>query len=264
MRRASFGVGERCLAILLDREQSKDGGSQDCSFLHARYAASSIVESDLTSILGNAATPVHRLPLFSKLLLPSSPIDLIFAPAPRSYWTSTHPLFRGPTEQNLVTDYLAAFHHLRSTQSNARVYLHAHSIGCGILLQLLLRHPDIGQQVEGIILEAPMTSLADMLAVMYPHKLLPYRYLSPFLFDRYDSLEALTTLGSRAEMKRLKMLFVVLEKDELVPREMTKRFFEHARASGLDVVEVQIGGALHDTGYLQASWVKATKTSVTC
>lgn len=216
----------------------------------------------LTSFIGNAATPVHRLPLFSKLLLPSGSVDLIFAAAPRSYWTSTHPLFQGPSENNLVTDYHAAFRHLRNTHPTARIYLHAHSIGCGVLLQLLLQHPEIMCDIEGIILEAPMTSLADMLSVMYENRFLPYRYLSPFLFDRYDSVQALSKLGEREEMKQLRVLIVALEKDELVPREMTKRFFEYAKASGLDVQEVQITGALHDTGFLQASWMKAIRAFV--
>lgn len=97
---------------------------------------------------------------------------------------------------------------------------------------------------------------------MYENRLLPYRYLSPFLFDRYDSIQALTTWSQREEMKQLRMLIVALEEDELVPREMTKRFFEHAKASGLNVAEVQIAGALHDTGYHQASWVKAIRAFV--
>ena len=123
-------------------------------------------------------------------------------------------------------------------------------------------HPALASDIEGILLEAPMTSLADMLSAMYENRFLPYRYLSPFLFDRYDSIQALTKLGQREEMKQLRMLIVALEKDELVPRGMTKRFYEHAKASGLDVREVQIAGALHDTGYLQASWVKAIRAFV--
>ena len=57
-----------------------------------------------------------------------------------------------------------------------------------------------------------------MAKAMYPHWLIPYRYLGPFAFDRLDAIAAL-----RSADKSMPLLSLVSEADELVPRELSQQ-----------------------------------------
>lgn len=50
-------------------------------------------------------------------------------------------------------------------------------------------------RLEALILETPFVSVSRMLETVYPQRWLPYRYLSPFLWNHWDSTSSLRRLG---------------------------------------------------------------------
>jgi hypothetical protein len=68
---------------------------------------------------GNASTPLRRLPIFKRILesrsLASLPVAVL-AVAPRSYWSSTHRLFAGPSERRLLLDFSTALSYAHRRQ----------------------------------------------------------------------------------------------------------------------------------------------------
>ncbi|KAJ9113685.1 hypothetical protein QFC22_005994 [Naganishia vaughanmartiniae] len=176
---------------------------------------------------GNVGSPLHRLPLFRKLLLHpllhrptphTPPIDLeIIAVPPRSYGLSTHST---PSESRLLKDYTAICEYAttRAEQHAAGVRGHqvpvifmGHSLGASIAAVLLSQlptqsasssdastatptteHPDRQARVrcDGLIFENGFASIPGMVKALYPHRWLPYHHLGSFAFDRWDALAA--------------------------------------------------------------------------
>jgi uncharacterized protein len=82
-----------------------------------------------------------------------------------------------------------------------------------------------------------------MLAELYPQKWLPYRYLWPFLWNYWDSEEALRSIASY--QNRPSVLIVQAEKDEVIPADQTNRLEALCKDLGLDVAKTVVPGALH-------------------
>ncbi|KAG6846648.1 hypothetical protein H0H93_012662, partial [Arthromyces matolae] len=149
---------------------------------------------------GNAGNPLHRIPVFQSLLSAHSsvratvkPDITVISPAPRSYWTS-----RGrPSQRGILTDYTSALSYALNQYPRARIVLYGHSLGGAVALCLLSQRnlPEVlgkdAERVSGVILENPFASIPGMIEALYPQKWLPYRYLKPFVWDRWDALGAL-------------------------------------------------------------------------
>jgi pimeloyl-ACP methyl ester carboxylesterase len=176
--------------------------------------------------IGNVGSPLHRLPLFRKLLLhpllqrstPHSPaIDLeIIAIPPRSYGLSTN---SGPSESRLLKDYTAICEYATARAEQVApglpghrvpVLFMGHSLGASIAVVLLSRIPanlsssdnpvtsPATQRIalqprvrcDGLIFENGFASIPEMVKALYPHKWLPYHHLGSFAYDRWDALSA--------------------------------------------------------------------------
>jgi pimeloyl-ACP methyl ester carboxylesterase len=125
------------------------------------------------SATGNAGNPLHRIPVFTTLL-DAIPSLAIFAPAPRSYWTSSDAA--RPTQAGLTADYTAALAFAASRFPTSRLTIYGHSLGASIALCLLASHTDVSKaaaMVHGLVLENAFSNMPDMLRVLYPQRWLP-------------------------------------------------------------------------------------------
>ena len=109
-----------------------------------------------------------------------------------------------------------------------------------------------------------------MLRALYPQRWLPYRYLGPFVRDRWDARAAAAAhIFPRGLARRAMVL--VSERDEVVPPAMGREIFEVLRASG-DAEEGVDGGpggvvgrlvvlerALHEDAWRYRDWTQAMK-----
>ncbi|KAG5638730.1 hypothetical protein H0H81_010540 [Sphagnurus paluster] len=241
---------------------------------------------------GNAGNPLHRLPVFQALLRATSTGNLhtptaVLAVAPRSYWTSTP---RRPTQDGLIADYIAALGYAQLRFPGARTILYGHSLGGAVALCMLdhLSSPAVSKQtreldtscasIAGLILENPLSSVPDMLPALYPPRWVPYRHLRPFVWDRWDALgaveAAVATPGENiSPLVRLsrKMLVLVSENDEVVPRTMGAQIVKAAaerdvQSGAGDPVRgpqlVVIRGALHENAWDRYGWAEAVRAYV--
>ncbi|GAA5991541.1 hypothetical protein JCM10908_005752 [Rhodotorula pacifica] len=184
---------------------------------------------------GNAGTPLLRLPVFRTLLQPdptdpSQPRITLLAVAPRSYWLSDRTT---PTQKGVLGDYTAALRHAREMHGPDATYiLYGHSLGGAAATLLLLRQIDqldnTSPPISGLILENPLPSIPYMVRALYPQRWLPYHYLGPFAFDKWDALSALEqhagqlSQGSRAEGSGARekippSLWIRSGRDEIIP-----------------------------------------------
>ena len=91
-----------------------------------------------------------------------------------------------------------------------------------------------------------------MLLTLYPQRWLPYRYLSPFLRNHWDSLHALEHLASSSSSssisaKDLEILILSAGADELVPASHSLELEQRAKQLGMqNVRRVEVKGALHN------------------
>jgi pimeloyl-ACP methyl ester carboxylesterase len=222
---------------------------------------------------GNAGNPLHRIPVFTTLLN-AIPSLAIFAPAPRSYWTSSGAA--RPTQAGLTADYVAALAFAASRFPTSRLTIYGHSLGASIALCLLAPHTDVSKAaVHGLVLENAFTSVPDMLRALYPQRLLPYHYLGPFVCDRWDARAAASSHTFPRDLARRAMV-LVSERDEVVPPAMGKEIFGALRASGdnqegwrgvggsMRMQEplgrfVMVEGALHEDAWRYREWTRAMK-----
>ena len=231
----------------------------------------------LSLATGNAGNPLHRIPVFTTLLN-AIPSLAIFAPAPRSFWTSSGAA--RPTQAGLTADYTAALAFAASRFPTSRLIIYGHSLGASIALCLLESRTDVSKAaavVHGLVLENAFTSVPDMLRVLYPQRLLPYRYLGPFVCDRWDARAAAAEHTFPRDLARRAMV-LVSERDEVVPPAMGKEIFGALRASAGNQPEeewkgvggsmrmqdplgrfVVVEGALHEDAWRYREWTRAMK-----
>jgi hypothetical protein len=193
---------------------------------------------------GNGGNPLQRIPVFVTLLN-AIPSLAILAPAPRSYWTSTA---ARPTQAGLTADYTSVLAFAASHFPTSRLTIYGHSLGASIALCLLASRkncdvpnpvPTAAVHVHGLVLENAFTSVPDMVRALYPQRWLPYRYLGPFVRDRWDARVAAAHLFPRGLAPRAMVL--VSERDEVVPPTMAREIFGALQLSG-DMDEGGKGG----------------------
>jgi hypothetical protein len=184
----------------------------------------------------------------------------ILAVAPRSYWKSTP---RRPTQSGIIQDYSDTLRFALKEFPTAHIVLYGHSMGGAAaictLAELQKSHtdeptiPDL-HRVRGLVLENPFLSIPAMVRALYPQKWIPYHYLGPLVFDKWDTLVALQShVGRDTVLGKVSrdMLILLSEYDEVVPREMGAQIFRlatrgypHSRAT-----MVIIKSALHENAW---------------
>ncbi|KAH9978356.1 hypothetical protein BJV74DRAFT_780759 [Russula compacta] len=205
--------------------------------LRRRDVASSSPEHVVIYFQGNAGNPLHRLPVFATLLN-AVPSLTILAPAPRSYWTSSA---ARPTQAGLTADY-AADNGVPNSPAPA---------------------------IHGLVLENAFTSVPDMLRALYPQRWLPYRYLGPFVRDRWDArAAAATTAHTFLRGLACHAMVLVSERDEVVPHRWGGKYSDGAGAvvrPGAGRTREPLGrlvvleGALHEDAWRHRDWSRVMK-----
>ena len=201
---------------------------------------------------GNAGTPLHRIPLFSRLLSPArsstrTRITLV-ASAPRSFWLSSRST---PTQTTLLADYTSIVTHTRLRFPTTPIVLYGHSLGGAIAILHAVQHPST--PIAGIILENPLPSIPYMVRALYPQKWLPYHYLGPLVFDRWNAVGALENHTGRLP----RSLWIRSGDDEIIPADVEGGEGGVRRMYGRWTGEkrwVDVRGALHDTAFLRVGW----------
>jgi len=140
--------------------------------LIAWYAPPASGEPTLFYLHGNAGALVHRA---SRVRLYRAQGYGVFMLAYRGYSGSTG----RPTEANIVADALMAYDALDGfTPRDSKIIVYGESLGTGVAVQVAAkRRPD------GMVLESPFSSAADVAAHLYPF--LPVYWL---LKDRFESI----------------------------------------------------------------------------
>ncbi len=123
-----------------------------------------------------------------------------------------------PTEQGLYADGRAALRHLAADAvPPQRVVVYGESLGSGVAVHLAREQAVSAAPVAAVVLEAPLTSVADVGAHHYPF--LPVRWLAK---DRFETRSKIADIGAP-------LLVVHGERDSIVPVRFGRAVFEAAQ-----------------------------------
>ncbi|PWY86742.1 alpha/beta-hydrolase [Aspergillus heteromorphus CBS 117.55] len=242
---------------------------------------------------GNGGSTPMRLPLLSQTLRaidasatlassshpPREVCYTVVALSYRGYWSSSG----HPTQSGIERDVQAFLDWVVETyaapETDLRIILWGHSLGSAIastgLASYLSRSGD--GPIAGLVLEAPTSSVKDMLINLYPQKWLPYRYLWPFLRSHWDStmaMERMAYWGHRSDAKHGRersngdglvvrptfippILILSAEKDEVIPPHAANDLETAGRSLGLDITRKQVLGAMHTEASVKAEGKRA-------
>lgn len=205
---------------------------------------------------------VGRLPLFAHLLSsPLSPFSdgrtVLLAVCPRSYYLSSN---TRPTQAGLTRDYGAILSYAQRTYPTSRIIVYGHSLGgtgaCCLLASIPVRRDcdeaknafldidDLGllSPPHALILENPFPSVPAMIErSLYRSRWLPYHFLSPFVLDVWDALDALSR-ASGTLLSKTPILFVSGENDSLVLPLLVREMYEAAQTEVEGEVEKELSG----------------------
>ncbi|KAF8527422.1 Alpha/Beta hydrolase protein [Hysterangium stoloniferum] len=208
---------------------------------------------------GNAGNPLHRIPVFKTLLGACSNFNLtILAMAPRSFWRSS---LRSPTEAGLLIDYNDTIRYALEQWPGDPIFLLGHSLGASIAACLTsqLEDSEANNRIQGLILENPFSSIPDMVRALYSSRWLPYHYLAPLAWDKWDVVQAIRIAPEKSMFKRLAhnggILVLQSENDEVVPLSMSRTICEAAEIES----PVLIRGALHENAWERKEWSSTIK-----
>lgn len=119
-----------------------------------------------------------------------------------------------PSERANVADAKLAYDQLISDGVDpADIIVYGESLGSGVAVQVAAAN-----EVGGLVLDAPYTTIVDVAAQAYPY--LPVR---PFMFDRYESVRYLPDV-------KAPLLVLHGEADRVIPVEMGKAIYAAANA----------------------------------
>ena len=120
-----------------------------------------------------------------------------------------------PSEQRANEDAEAAWDYLVKLSPQSKRFVFGHSLGGAMATHLALKHPD----AAGLILEAPFTSVPDMIKVTR-WGFLPILFLVTQTFDNIDRIDDVT----------VPILIAHGTTDEIVPFSMGEELFAAAKA----------------------------------
>ncbi|KAJ6604027.1 hypothetical protein B0H10DRAFT_1821682, partial [Mycena sp. CBHHK59/15] len=161
-----------------------------------------------------------------------------------------------PTQRGIMADYKTVIHHTLSTFPNSKIVLwvgqppHVCSPSSTSL--------EAGYaKIQGLVLENPFASIPRMVRTLYGQRWLPYHYLAPLAWDKWDAAQALSSCAGDSALARLapNMLVLLSEHDEVVPNEMGEELcaIGNSRGDGTMGGRV-IPAALHDNAHVQWVW----------
>ncbi|KAJ5768734.1 hypothetical protein N7520_003293 [Penicillium odoratum] len=235
---------------------------------------------------GNGGSMPLRLPLLSQFLnsivtrskTSKAELDetnyIVVGLSYRGYWTSSGTA----TQSGIERDALAFLTWVSDTYSapntDCQMVLWGHSLGAAVasstisryLARLELRPPRNCPlaPISGLVMEAPISNIKDMLIALYPQKWLPYRYLWPFSWNTWCSSKALEQLaefrnrGANSLPAKSSnstyggpvrsvppILILAAEKDEVIPDHVAGQLEQRGQEIGLDVSRQVVLGAMH-------------------
>ncbi|KAL4930470.1 Alpha/Beta hydrolase protein [Aspergillus undulatus] len=172
---------------------------------------------------------------------------------------------------------------------DTRIVLWGHSLGAAVASSAVAKRLSRSNSAEealetastqppisGLILEAPISSIKDMLISLYPQKWLPYRYLWPLSWNTWDVADSLEKLGqhkNKASQSHSEfnlsananshhghvppILLMSAASDEVIPTWVADQLVDKARHHRLDIQRTDVKGAMHIEGPLKAEGKKA-------
>ena len=177
----------------------------DGTKLVAWYAPAKEGKPTLLYFHGNAANAANRAPKIAKMI--ESGFTVLYLNN-RGYGGSVG----NPTEENNVADAIAAYDELRRLGVPAdRIVAYGESLGSGQAVRLAAKRP-----VAGVVLEAPLTSTADVARPVYFW--LP---LSVLITDQYNVERDIVVVTAP-------LLILHGEQDEVIPADMGRRVYRAA------------------------------------
>ncbi|KAJ5843997.1 uncharacterized protein N7525_001738 [Penicillium rubens] len=248
---------------------------------------------------GNGGSTPMRLPLLSHVLraitetsrstspsMPGPDVSqyTIAALSYRGYWTSSGRATQSGIEMDAQAFLNWASETYASPETDVEVVIWGHSLGAAVASSAVSTY--LARQHEGqtsssnrplapisrLILEAPTSSIKDMLISLYPQKWLPYRYLWPFSWNNWDIKAKMREMatwrdepGSQSPNeatppipRSLPPIFLISgDKDEVVPPYVPDQLEQHARSLGLEIQRKDVLGAMHIEAPLKLDGRKA-------
>ncbi|KAJ5835843.1 hypothetical protein N7447_001869 [Penicillium robsamsonii] len=251
---------------------------------------------------GNGGSTPMRLPLLSHVLRPitktsrstSSPIPdsevsqyTIAALSYRGYWTSSGRATQSGIEMDAQAFLNWVSETYASPETDLEIIIWGHSLGAAVACSAVstyISHQHDGQTsntgsnkplapIAGLILEAPTSSIKDMLVSLYPQKWLPYRYLWPFSWNTWDIKAKMRQMATWRDQPGSQIanpettpstprslppiLLLSAEKDEMIPPYVPVQLEQHAKSLGLEIERKDVLGAMHIEAPLKLDGRKA-------
>ncbi len=150
-----------------------------------------------------------------------------------------------PSEASVYADAQAAWDHVRTLAPGAKRFLHGHSLGGAVAVEMAKRNPD----ASGLILEATFTSIPDMVKET-KYGWLPVSFL---ITQRFNSLDKIDDI-------RMPTLFVHGTNDAIVPVWMSERL--HAATKAPKKLVIVEGGNHHNLTSVAFDSVRAAVTEL--
>ncbi|KAK4555771.1 hypothetical protein LTR86_006991 [Recurvomyces mirabilis] len=189
---------------------------------------------------GNGGSMPPRLPLLSQVLklIHAQKQDVqctLVALSYRGYWTSSG----RATQKGIELDAQAMLQYVATQYPNAQLVLWGQSIGAGVASTAAATHvtTSANPSLAGLIMETPFTGVRK--------KWLPYRYLTPFLWNHWDSEIALQKLSAYSKDPSRPILLLPATRDEVVPAEEIEKLESLCKDLKLQYERKDIIGALH-------------------
>lgn len=228
---------------------------------------------------GNGGSTPLRLPLLSQVLRTISTMSktttssssshqtrfTIVALSYRGYWTSSG----RATQSGIKLDAQAFLNWVSerysSPETDLEIVLWGHSLGssvaCSVLPAYLTQretqnstHDAKLAPISGVIMEAPTSSIKDMLISLYPQRWLPYRYLWPFSWNTWCNATNLKQLAEWREenpnsTQSIPPIFILsAEKDEVIPPYVAGQLEKRGQDLRLNISRKEVSGAMHTEG----------------
>ncbi|RHZ62532.1 alpha/beta hydrolase [Aspergillus thermomutatus] len=224
---------------------------------------------------GNGGSTPPRLPLLSSVLRelatsssssPSSFVDYtLVALSYRGYWKSSGRASQTGIERDAQALLDWVMDTFGAPGTDLQVILWGHSLGSAVastatatyLARLPSSSSSSSSSVAGVVLETPSTSTKDVLKNLYPQRWLPYRYLWPFLWNRWSSAAALERIARwrdndpQRQRGTPPILLLVADEDEMIPSQAADELERLCQRLGLNAERKSVAGALHTEAVLK-------------